>query len=139
MNSKLNFLLAACLVLQACTSPEKLMSDRSADRICFGKAGGFTNIPMEYVLFEKGQLCRIRNDSLIMIHRIGRKQLRTLDSLLATDEFNGLNLNEPGNITYYIRTLRNGTEKELKWSDTSGNELIREIYKTLLQSLKSQP
>jgi len=129
--------LGILIALFSCTSPEKLLNDKSTDRIYFGKTGGFTNIPMEYVLFEKGQLFKIRNDSLIKIHRISGKLIRTVDSLLTTPEFDTLSLDEPGNITYYIRTQQNGTEKEVKWSESSDNEMVKELYKVLLESIQT--
>ena len=105
------------ITLFSCSSPEKLLNDKSLDRIYFGKTGGFTNISMDYVLFEKGQLFKMQHDSLINIHRISRKQIKTLDSLIKTAEFEKLNLNETGNITYYIKTESTGTEK--------GNQMVR--------------
>ena len=127
------------ITLFSCSSPEKLLNGKSLDRIYFGKTGGFTNISMDYVLFEKGQLFKMQHDSLINIHRISRKQIKTLDSLIKTAEFEKLNLNETGNITYYIKTESTGTEKEIKWSDSTDNELIKDIYKVLLESIKSNP
>jgi len=139
MTGKTYLFWGILITLFSCSSPEKLLNDKSLDRIYFGKTGGFTNISMDYVLFEKGQLFKIQHDSLIKIHRISRKHIKALDSLIESAEFNKLNLNEPGNITYYVKTEGTGTEKEIKWSDSTDNELIKEMYKVLLESIKSKP
>jgi hypothetical protein len=120
----------------SCMNPQKLLTDPSKDRIYFGKTGGFTNIPMEYVLFEKGQLFKMENDSLLKVRKLGMKQIKSLDSLLAKAELDTLDLNEPGNITYHIKVVKSGSEKEVKWSDASDNESVRELYNALLATIK---
>ncbi len=120
----------------SCMNPQKLLTDPSKDRIYFGRSGGFTNIPLEYVLFEKGQLFKIDQDSLLKVHRLTQKQVKTLDSLLTKTEYEKLDLNEPGNITYHIKVVKSGSEKEIKWSDSSGNESVKELYDALIRTIK---
>ena len=120
----------------SCMNPQKLLTDPSKDRIYFGRSGGFTNIPLEYVLFEKGQLFKIDQDSLLKVRRLTQKQVKTLDSLLTETEYEKLDLNEPGNITYHIKLVKSGSEKEIKWSDSSDNESVKELYNALMKTIK---
>jgi hypothetical protein len=119
-------------------NPQKIINDPSKDRIYFGKTGGFTNIPMEYVIIEKRYLFKQENDSLTRIRKVSAKQIKTLDSLFAVAEFEKLDLNEPGNITYFIKVVKSGSEKEVKWSDSSDNDPVRELYKALLATIKKE-
>jgi hypothetical protein len=111
------------------------MNNSDISRIYFGKRGGFTNIPDEYVLFEKGLLYKIRNDTLLRIHKISRTQLETIDSLLIVTDFKELNINEYGNITYFIKVVRNDYEKEATWSDISKVDSLKKLYNTLLTTI----
>jgi hypothetical protein len=120
----------------SCMNPQKLMTDPSKDRISFGRSGGFTNIPLEYVLFEKGQLFKVEQDSLVKVLKINTKQLKTLDSLFVKADFEKLELNNPGNITYHIKRIKSGSEREIKWSDPSENEPLRELYNALMKLTK---
>lgn len=111
------------------------MDNTKIDRIYFGKRGGFTNIPMEYVMFEKGQLYKIQNDSLQRIRRVSRKQLDEIDSLLNSSNFRELEINDPGNITYFIRVVGKYSVKEVNWSDSTDQGDLFLIYKTLLTTI----
>lgn len=112
------------------------MNNNKIDRIYFGKRGGFTNIPLEYVLFENGHIFKVINDSLLKIHRIDRRQMETIDSLLVVSDFKMLNIYEYGNITYFIKVVRGDYEKEANWSDISEADKMRELYNTLLTTIK---
>lgn len=131
-------ILGIFILILSCMNPQKILTDPSKDRIYFGRTGGFTNIPLEYVLFEKGQLFKIENDSLLKVRKLNVKQIRTLDSLLAKTEFEKLDLNEPGNITYHIKVVKSGSEKEVKWSDSSDNERVKELYNALVTTIKKE-
>jgi hypothetical protein len=111
------------------------MNNKRIDRIYFGKNGGFTNISLEYVLFEKGQLYKIRNDSLLWIHRLNRQQMETIDSLLKVSGFKDLNLKEYGNITYFIKVVRSDYEKEANWTDITENDILKKLYNTLVTTI----
>jgi hypothetical protein len=114
------------------------MDNTKIDRIYFGKRGGFTNIPMEYVMFEKGLLYEIQNDSLQRIRRVSRKQLDEIDSLLNSSNFRELEINDPGNITYFIRIVEKDSVKEVNWSDSSGQDDLVLLYNTMLTAIKEK-
>ena len=130
------FVAGIIILMVSCINTKKLINNYSIDRIYFGKSGGFTNIPMEYVLFEKGQLYKMKNDSLVKIRKISRKQLETIDSLLADLDFKQLSINEPGNITYFIKVVKREYEKEVNWSDSSDDNILKELYNILLATIK---
>jgi hypothetical protein len=132
------FITGICILLFSCVNSKKLIENSKIDRIYFGKRGGFTNIPMEYVMFEKGQLYKIRNDSLFRIKRVRRKQLNEIDSLLTVSNFKELNINDPGNITYFIRVAKEDYEKEVNWSDSSGQDDLKLLYNTMLGIIKEK-
>ena len=123
------------LMIISCTSPEKLMNDKTADRIYFGKSGGFTNIPMEYVVIDNSRVYKIEEGKFSAIEKISRQQGGELDEMLEAIHIDQLNLNETGNITYYIKVVRPGSEKEIKWSDNTQNTEVKEFYKALMATV----
>ena len=131
-------LFIACIIISllSCINARKLMNSNKVDRIYFGKRGGFTNIPMEYVLFENRHLFKVRNDSLLKIHRINRRQMETIDSLLVVSDFKMFSISEYGNITYFIKVVRGDYEKEANWSDISEADSLKALYNTLLTTIK---
>jgi len=129
------FLSGIIILLFSCINSRKLMNNNEIGRIYFGKRGGFTNITNEYVLFEKGQLYKLKNDTLLRIHRISRTQLETIDSFLIVSDFKELNVNEYGNITYFIKVVRSDYEKEATWSDISEVDSLKKLYNALLTTI----
>jgi len=129
------FLSGIIILLFSCINSRKLMNNNEIGRIYFGKRGGFTNITNEYVLFEKGQLYKLKNDTLLSIHRISRIQLETIDSFLIVSDFKELNVNEYGNITYFIKVVRSDYEKEATWSDISEVDSLKKLYNALLTTI----
>ena len=119
----------------ACSGPEKLVSDTSKDQIYFGKSGGFTNISTEYLLVEKYVFKR-EGENFSMIRKLSGEQVKSINALVNALDFSNLNLNEPGNMTYHIKLVKAGTAHEVKWSDTSENSRIRELYKALTGTIK---
>ena len=132
------FIAGAIILLFSCTNPRRLMDNMKIDRIYFGKRGGFTNIPMEYVLFERGQLYKIENDSLSKIRRVTPEKMEKIDSLLNITNFKDQALNDPGNITYFIRVVKQDYENEVKWFDSSGQPGLVLIYQALLETTKTK-
>ena len=134
-----SFLIAGVIILLfSCANPKRLMDNGKIDRIYFGKRGGFTNIPMEYVLFERGQLYKIENDSLLKLRRVTPEKMEKIDSLLNITNFKDQVINDPGNITYFIRVVRQDFENEVKWFDSSGQPGLVLIYQALLETIKTK-
>jgi hypothetical protein len=132
---KLSTFLSVVLIASSCMSPEKLLNDPSAKRLYFGKSGGFTNIPMEYVLIDNEQLYKMENEKYIHVVKIGKRQAEQISMLIEEAGIDNLQLNEPGNMTYYIRYFDGGETREIKWTDQTQNTKIKDLYKALLSTV----
>ena len=131
MNFKISMLLGILLVAASCISPEKLLNKSSSQKIFFGKYGGFTNIPVEYVLLNNRFLFKIEDQKYIRTAKIQSKQSEEIQSYIKAAGLPGLQLNEPGNMTYYIRIQSEGTDREIKWTDQSQYPEVWKLYKAL--------
>ncbi|MBN2666465.1 MAG: hypothetical protein JXR67_08140 [Bacteroidales bacterium] len=128
-------IMAAVLILLcSCMNTRQFADTLKSPRIHFGKRGGFTNIPLEYVLTEKGQLFKLENDSLLKPRKISSGQLDNINSLISNTGFRDLNINEPGNITYFIRVVTNEYDNEVLWYDSSQMQGLAMIYKALMEA-----
>ncbi len=119
------------LIASSCMSPEKLLTKPEAERLYFGKYGGFTNIPVDYSVIDGRHVFKIENDKYIPSAPVSTRQWKEIKNLIASAGLYQLQLNEPGNMTYYIRTTINGTEKEIKWTDQTKNPEVWQLYKAL--------
>ncbi len=125
---------AALILLCSCLNTRQLADTLKSPRIHFGKRGGFTNIPVEYVLTEKGQLFRLENDSLLKIRNVTSGQLDNINSLIGNTGFRDLSIKEPGNITYFVRVVTNDYDNEVYWYDSSEMQGLAMIYKALMET-----
>ncbi|MBN1950344.1 MAG: hypothetical protein JW801_04020 [Bacteroidales bacterium] len=125
---------AAIILLCSCINTRQFAYTLKSPRIHFGKRGGFANIPLEYVLTEKGQLFKLENDSLLKIRKINSGQLDNINSLIGNTSFRDLSIKEPGNITYFIRVVRNDYENEVLWFDSSEMQGLAMIYSALMET-----
>jgi len=132
---KIFLIISALFLLFSCCNSKKA-HNQSKFTVYFGKSGGFTNLPMEYMLNEDGQIFRIQNDTTIEVHTISRKQMKEIKNLLAEIEFQELDINEFGNITYYIKTNTKKYENMVRWTDTSYNQQVKDLYQKLLTTIK---
>lgn len=135
---KIIFIAGMLILLLSCVNAKKMLENDKTDKIFFGRRGGFTNIPEEYVLFGNGQVCRIQNDSVKRIQRITRQKKNSIDSIMAAVNFNEIVLDEPGNMTYFIRAEKKEFRNEVKWSDSSANDAVSGLYATLISTLKNR-
>jgi hypothetical protein len=136
MIRKILFMSSLLLFVISCTSPQKLINDKSAERLYFGNYGGFTNASVDYVLIDNAIIFKSDKNDLTPVVKLNRKQARSIQELVLKTGIEKLELNEPGNMTYYIRVLKPGLEKEIKWTGTSVNTDIKDLYNTLMSLLK---
>lgn len=133
MNKAL-IITGAFFLLCSCMNTRKLADTLNSPRIHFGKRGGFTNIPLEYVLTGKGLLYKLENDSLLKIRKVPSNQLEYITGLIASTSFSTLNIDEHGNITYFIRVVTKDYDNEVNWYDPSEMQGIEMIYKALMKT-----
>jgi hypothetical protein len=93
---------------------------------------------MEYVLTEKGQLYKFENDSLQKISKIASGRLDNITSLISNTGFRDLEINEPGNITYFIRVVTSDYDNEVLWHDSSEMQGLAMIYNALIETTQKK-
>ena len=109
-----------------------------------GSYGGFTGMQESYFLMPNGQ--RFFNNSMpgdtsfenaIEIEKTEAKNFKSLVKELKQLDFNEINLNESGNMNYFIRLKKKKSEKQVVWSnmDTAPEDLVN-FYRNTLKNLK---
>lgn len=134
----INYLLLTVLILilaQSCNNTRRISSDRQTPEIYFGRTGGFTNIPVEYRLNEKGDVFKISGDESTKINDVSRKKMKMINKILNDLDFEHIQINEPGNISYFIRVNKSGYEKSVIWNDLTSHDSLKNLYKELLTTV----
>lgn len=132
-------LLIICLIMTAsCASPAKMLNSNKANKIFFGNKGGFTNMSTDFVLFENGSICRLKNDEVIKTGKISREEVRAIASSLDEMKFMSIKTDEPGNMTYYVSVVRGDSQNAVQWSDHDRNPQLKELYVRLMNLVREQ-
>ncbi len=120
--------------LISCSNLKMKQSDNDAFRIRFGRSGGFTNIPLEYLLDGTGDIYKLQSDTL-NAGSVSRRKMKKLTERLTELDFEHLDTNDPGNMTYFISVKTDTYDNTVKWNDQTDNEPLKELYKELLKHL----
>jgi len=126
------FLMVLILISDfSCNNARRIASDKPKPEIQFGRTGGFTNIPDEYIINEKGVVFKISGDESTKINDISKKRMKTIVKLINDLDFEHIEINEPGNISYFIRVITSEYENKVIWNDLSSNDPVKNLYKEL--------
>lgn len=132
-------LLIICLIMTtSCASPAKLLNSNKNNKIFFGSKGGFTNMSTDFVLFENGSICRLKNDIVIKTGKTSREEVRAITASIEEMKFMSIKTDEPGNMTYYVSVVQDGSKNTVQWSDHDRNSQLRELYVRLMNLVREQ-
>jgi hypothetical protein len=106
------------------------------DRISFGRTGGFTNMTVEYALFGNGKVYRVQDNDLKKVCRIKKELMSEIECSFTCSGFRDLIINEPGNMTYFIKVVKADYQNEVKWSDNDQNPQLKALYDSLMNIVK---
>jgi hypothetical protein len=125
------------LILFASCNASRISVYKPTDsQIFFGSQGGFTNAKLEYVLNDDRNVFKIEKDSMIFIKKISNFQFQDIKSSIDISGFRNLQLNSPGNMSYFIRIKTNEYENKVVWSNLNTNNQVELIFGKLFESLK---
>ena len=140
MDTKLKLLIVTLTILiVGCKSAREVVYKPAGFHIEFGKSGGFTNVPMNYLINGDRKVFKHETDKYIYLKTISKQELANLKQILEKSEFSTLALNEPGNMTYFLKVKDNSYENNVQWNDQSDAESAKLIYHQLVELVKSKP
>ena len=113
-----------------------------ADRLEFGSFGGFAGAYTEFKVVPDGQVWKQsrHNGTLIPIASIDKAVLSQFTGIMKDFEDKKYAVNNPGNMTYFIRLIKKGQEPyELIWGGGEKvDHRLKSVYKTLVKLCKEE-
>ncbi len=111
------------------------MQDRNT-YISFGSLGGISNNYTEYKIFRDGTAyIKKRFDSdFILQERLDKKQCIQFFKVLSSLHEDGIELNNPGNLSYFIKWIDKGKDRyEVIWGggDKEVDRRLQILYKNM--------
>lgn len=131
-------MIISLVLLYSFALPEKSVNDSKTDRISFGRTGGFTNMTVEYALFGNGKVYRVKDNDLVKVCRIKKELVSEIECSFKCSGFRDLVINEPGNMTYFIKVVKADYQNEVRWSDNDQNPQLKALYDSLMDIVKGK-
>ena len=129
-------LFLSLLLIPACNNSRAMANKRVKTEIHFGRTGGFTNIPVEYLINSKGEVLRLSAGNHETVNLITSKRLKSIIRELNRIDFQHIESDDPGNISYFIIVRTREYENSVRWNDLTPNDTLKNIYKELLTTLR---
>lgn len=136
MKTRIKWMIAILVLLIAgCKTTNEIYNHQNI-KIEFGNSGGFTNASMNYHIDNNGNLFKQIEQKFVYIKTIDRKQLKEFNKMLKVTNYQQMNLNEPGNLTYYIKVKSPKYSNIVQWNDQSKAKEADQIYNQLISIVK---
>ena len=137
------FIAILCLIgFAQCGSKNYSIASPTKQYIEMGSYGGFAGVSKVYTFLSNGQ--RFKSKGLMGAIEQNSKELEKGESAdfkamlngLKEVNFDNLDLNETGNMTYFIKLVNKKKEKKIQWAnmDTAPKELVY-FYRNTLRNL----
>ena len=127
------------LLVPGCINSRTMSDKKVKTEIHFGRTGGFTNIPVEYLINAQGEVLKISASEPDTVNHIPAKRLRSILREFNDIDFKHIELNDPGNISYFIKVRTRQYENNVIWNDLTPNDTLKNIYKKLITTIKPDP
>lgn len=131
-------MIFSVLTISCATQKQAKNPTTSFIEIKFGSSGGFSGMTNEYLIKQDGKVYKNTSDSLYLINQIGNSEIESIEKQIVELNFEKLELNEKGNMTYFIELQTSTYKNRIIWSDQTQNDSIKLFYKTLVKTLKNQ-
>jgi hypothetical protein len=81
---------------------------------------------------------RVTDNDLVKVCRIKKELVSEFECSLTCSGFRDLVINEPGNMTYFIKVEKAGYQNEVRWSDNDQNPQLKTLYDSLMDIVKEK-
>jgi citrate lyase gamma subunit len=131
----LMMMILSVLTMSCATQKQAKPLTPSFIEIRFGNVGGFSGMTNEYLLKQDGKVYKNSNVELNFVNQIKQTEIENIEKQISELNLKNIELNEKGNLTYFIKVQTSTYDKKITWSDQTQNDSIKELYKSLVKTL----
>lgn len=127
-------LFTLTITLSGCKSNEKVQRDLSKVQILVGSGGGFTGFYTEYKILGTGKVERYtsKDEKTAAIGNVPIDSIRVWVNELDRMNFYGIELNQPGNMSYYLELTEPEKKNRIKWGSATPPAAVQSLYDRIL-------
>lgn len=124
-------------LLFSCKTKQYTLQEYTGPQITFGNGGGFTGLYTHYILLENGQLFKKKGkeEDYTAIEAVRKKEAKQIFKDYQELNLAKVELNEPGNMTYYVEYKNEEGRHTMTWGGT--NEMPSDEVKSFYRALNN--
>lgn len=135
-------LFLLCTLLFSCKSREFPADTTEQSMIRFGSGGGFTGFYTNYMLMEDGRLFKQADPDKVVVwmQKVSASTRKSCFARVDSLGLKTLDFQQPGNMTYFIDVVEQGTHHEVSWGDGKSRahpEILR-LYEDLMALTRTE-
>ena len=113
-----------------CRSKKIKQRDLSAVKITVGQGGGFTGYYTDYIIYGTGKVERYttKDNTTKEMDRVALDSVRIWVNRIDQINFTGIDLDQPGNMSYYIYFEEPGTLHKVRWGGAVPPADLEKLY-----------
>ena len=136
------FFLSGICLISSCKSTSITPQDFKGKQLIIANGGGFTGQVIEYILLENGYLFRKNSldGSVLQNNKLKKEAVSQLFRNYEVLNLGELDLNDPGNMYFYIVLKEEDHEHKITWSSESSGEDYKRaklFYQTMMSMIKN--
>ncbi len=126
------------VIFNGCSAKKNLADTPvSFDSIHFGKGGGFTNQTENYAINNKGIVFKETKEVMVEINQVEYARVIEIDKKICSIHLDSMDLNEVGNMTYFIEVFVGESSHKVNWKEPADNLNLKEFYEILVATLQN--
>lgn len=132
------FVLCIALAAYSCKSKEKVKRDISAVQITIGQAGGFTGYTTDYIIHGTGKVERYtsKDGKTVEVKTLPADSIKLWVNRMDEISFNNIELNQPGNMSFYIELTEPKHSHKTVWGDAIPPAALQQLYDRMWKSVE---
>ena len=135
---RLPVLIAILLpLIPGCKSSAKIQRDLSKVQITVGSGGGFTGYYTDYIIQGTGEVERYtsKDEKTVAVGNVSPDSVRAWVNEMDRMSFYGIELNKPGNMSYYMELRETERMNRVKWGDATPPAAVQNLYERIMRAV----
>lgn len=139
MRIALLLLVPIIITATGCKSNKIKQRDLSAVKITVGQGGGFTGYYTDYIIYGTGKVEKYttKDNTTREMNRVPADSVRAWVNRIDQVNFTGIELDQPGNMNYYMYFEEPGTNHKVRWGGAVPPADLEKLYNRIWNAVNN--
>lgn len=127
-------------IITACRSKQKITRDLTQVKITIGQGGGFTGYYIDYIIYGTGKLEKYtsKDEKTAVLKPMPVDSVRAWVNRMDQINFEGIVLDQPGNMSYYLELQEPDKTHKVRWGDATPPGDLHNLYNRIWNAVSKE-